>query len=350
MTRFLACALLAAASVAKDAPESLEVISAARRGPRDLFIVITTQRTGSTWFVEELDTHPCLEVTRELFLDVKFYKSEPEFHWIKHEGSQRYALDALLRPTGSAAPVRANLTHTFDDFYKHCVRPAWDRGPKGRRDRMPEGCGFKWMLSQHVATHWDAWFAQLCKDRGIRLVFLTRRNVLRLYMSSVAKKRQDKARRDAYAAHEAWAGAMGQNGSQIASHNRLTLATGDALLGQLHKIEAYYETITRIEQEASERGIPWHRVTYEDLQADKARALSDVVDFVLPSSACPHTFAEAHVERLHPLPMATYVANWEAVAATLEGTRYARFVEGEDDTNLPAAPRPSSPPSNRTTT
>ncbi len=105
--------------------------------------------------------------------------------------------------------------------------------------------------------------------------------------------------------------------------------------------------MTRLEQEASERGIPWHRVTYEDLQADKARALSDVVDFVLPSSACPHTFAEAHVERLHPLPMATYVANWEAVAATLEGTRYARFIEDEDAPNgsKRPAPRPSSPPS-----
>ena len=315
--RLLAVLLLAAAA------ETNEEIAAARNQPRALFIVVTTQRTGSTWLSEELDTHPCLEVGKELFLDVKFFKHQPEFHW--REPSVRYALDAYARPTGSNAPEPKNLTKAFDLFYRRCVRPAYLKGPKGRRDRMPEGCGFKWMLSQYFDEYWGRWLADFVKTRGARLVFLTRTNVLRKYVSQAAKAVSEKTRVDAYYANETWYGGFN---ATTAAKDRLELKTGAALLRDLAKIDRDYEIIARLQADAEHRGVPWFHATYEELQANKSKALGDIVDFVVPDSACPHAFAEAKVEKMHPEPMSTYVKNWDAVAATLRESKYARFMDG----------------------
>eukprot|EP00629_Pelagomonadales_sp_RCC1024_P003515 CAMPEP_0119290808 /NCGR_PEP_ID=MMETSP1329-20130426/41359_1 /TAXON_ID=114041 /ORGANISM="Genus nov. species nov., Strain RCC1024" /LENGTH=284 /DNA_ID=CAMNT_0007291627 /DNA_START=14 /DNA_END=865 /DNA_ORIENTATION=+ len=42
-----------------------------RRPDRKLFVIVTTQRAGSTWLAEELDKHPCVRCALELFLEPK---------------------------------------------------------------------------------------------------------------------------------------------------------------------------------------------------------------------------------------------------------------------------------------
>jgi len=181
------------------------------------------------------------------------------------------------------------------------------------------------VVSQFFDEYWWRWLADFVKTSGARLVFLTRTNVLRKYVSQAAKAVSEKTRVDAYYANETWYGGFN---ATTAAKDRLELKTGAALLRDLAKIDRDYEKIARLQADAETRGVPWFHATYEELQANKSKALGDIVDFVVPDSACPHAFAEAKVEKMHPEPMSTYVKNWDAVAATLRESKYARFMDG----------------------
>ncbi|KAH8069049.1 hypothetical protein JL721_6254 [Aureococcus anophagefferens] len=126
---------------------------------------------------------------------------------------------------------------------------------------MPEGCGFKWMLSQYFDEYWGRWLADFVKTRGARLVFLTRTNVLRKYVSQAAKAVSEKTRVDAYYANETWYGGFN---ATTAAKDRLELKTGAALLRDLAKIDRDYEIIARLQADAETRGVPWFHATYEE--------------------------------------------------------------------------------------
>ena len=48
------------------------------------------------------------------------------------------------------------------------------------------------MLSQGIERSWDAWFLRMAADRGVRLIFLHRTNVLRRFYSAYDKDRRNK--------------------------------------------------------------------------------------------------------------------------------------------------------------
>ena len=55
--------------------------------------------------------------------------------------------------------------------------------------KAPQACGWKWMISQHISSSWDAWFLRMAVDHDIGLVFLHRTNVLRRYYSAYPRPR-----------------------------------------------------------------------------------------------------------------------------------------------------------------
>ena len=127
--------------------------------PRQPFVVITTQRTGSAMLMEWLRQRDCVKTGLELFIN---------HHHINNQ-TRRDAYVALLqgRVSESAGPK-------FQHF-------AADVGALNAS--QPVSYGFKWMLSQGVSDDFETWFGPIAIQHNVRLVFLRRWNVLRVYLS-----------------------------------------------------------------------------------------------------------------------------------------------------------------------
>ena len=110
------------------------------------FVVISQQRSGSTYLVEALDAHPDLGCVDEIF-------------------AERSGTD-----TGDWSAVDAKWEDTFS---RQCPRGWW----------APRAVGFKWMTNQgHDELH--ARVLAKAKATGTRVIFLFRRNELRREVSA----------------------------------------------------------------------------------------------------------------------------------------------------------------------
>ena len=131
----VAASLAAAAAYVALVPKSCE-----------RFVVISQQRSGSTYLVEALDAHPDLGCVDEIF-------------------AERSGTD-----TGDWSAVDAKWEDTFS---RQCPRGWW----------APRAVGFKWMTNQgHDELH--ARVLAKAKATGTRVIFLFRRNELRREVSA----------------------------------------------------------------------------------------------------------------------------------------------------------------------
>ena len=251
----VAASLAAAAAYVAVVPKSCE-----------RFVVISQQRSGSTYLVEALDAHPDLGCVDEIF-------------------AERSGTD-----TGDWSAVDAKWEDTFS---RQCPRGWW----------APRAVGFKWMTNQgHDELH--ARVLAKAKATGTRVIFLFRRNELRREVSAAVNLEVGgEARGLAHPATDAAA--------QLVRARRVKLRAGAELVNELARkyeerarVAAYYAASDSL------------FVDYEDLLGDGANA----------SLARIHAFlGVAHVEppasRLHVLhqdrPILAAVENAAAVRETM---------------------------------
>ena len=230
------------------------------------FVVISQQRSGSTYLVEALDAHPDLGCVDEIF-------------------AERSGTD-----TGDWSAVDAKWEDTFS---RQCPRGWW----------APRAVGFKWMTNQgHDELH--ARVLAKAKATGTRVIFLFRRNELRREVSAAVNLEVGgEARGLAHPATDAAA--------QLVRARRVKLRAGAELVNELARkyeerarVAAYYAASDSL------------FVDYEDLLGDGANA----------SLARIHAFlGVAHVEppasRLRVLhqdrPILAAVENAAAVRETM---------------------------------
>lgn len=298
---------------------------------RRFFIVLTTQRTGSTWLSEELDEHPCLLVGKELFLDVKPWKGDVSYTW--SNVTMRAATSRLVVPDPTAVK---NFTYVYHHFMKRC----WGGS-------VHLACGFKWMLSQGVYESWQPWLADFCAEHDIALIFLTRANLLSAYASKIAKRLRDY--------ENGYRGKVGTpvNASHLSADKSrdygeaspsIAMSTGDSLLSGLRRYEEEYALFRSMRDDARRQGIDHMSLTYEMLRDGRVRGLNAIVNFTLGEAPRRHgrvcdrfDFAAASQgkqQRLHTAPMSDFISNWDAVAGTLVGSRFERFL-GADGSRVP---------------
>ena len=251
----VAASLAAAAAYVALVPKSCE-----------RFVVISQQRSGSTYLVEALDAHPDLGCVDEIF-------------------AERSGTD-----TGDWSAVDAKWEDTFS---RQCPRGWW----------APRAVGFKWMTNQgHDELH--ARVLAKAKATGTRVIFLFRRNELRREVSAAVNLEVGgEARGLAHPATDAAA--------QLVRARRVKLRAGAELVNELARkyeerarVAAYYAASDSL------------FVDYEDLLGDGANA----------SLARIHAFlGVAHVEppasRLRVLhqdrPILAAVENAAAVRETM---------------------------------
>ncbi len=244
------------------------------------FVLLSRQRSGSTWLMDLLDSHPEVRVYDELF--------NSEGYGPPRVGRNRDILcwksyAALHRPKGRLAKLR--LYFAYLDSQVYCRRPG------------VAVTGFKLMYNQ-AATEM-AVLAYLNVHHA-SIVHLIRRN----YLDAILSQETSRARGVFHVEVGAELEAM-----------RVELDTC-SLLDRLADREAEVAAATRF---FSAAGLPYHEVYYEDLLGGP-EALKPVLRFlrVREDRALSSCYAKVNSTDHRQL-----IANYDAVRATLAGTRFA---------------------------
>lgn len=240
----------------------------AARGECERFIVIAMQRSGSRYFVHQLSTHPEIVSDGELFVG-----------W-GGEGGRGYA---------DFGPMKKEIEQSFD---RHCAIAG------------TKFAGFKWMTNQGHDERRHA-IKKYMLNRGVKLVYLWRRNVLRQLISNLANRRtvglaHPESREDAAKADV-----------------DLELPAGGDLIHALKKIERQRRRVrSYYHPEVKETA-----VFYEDLIAGSPRYNDSWARVVKFLGAAPHAFEPSAADTViihQSRPTLASVRNADEVRATLE--------------------------------
>ena len=288
------------------------------------YIVVATQRTGSAWIMKTLHKKMCdIHAEPEIYLD-----SAGSGRWCEVDGPlgvpakklerggctrklllQLNSLQALYDPEATVDPRLLNDTtyHKWHGLYD-----------VARERRRPFAYGFKWMLNQGFHELWPL-VLELAANHGIKLVFLHRRDYVKMLIS--------RAHERAFTAHPDEAGAAEIRTAPV------HLPTGPDLLEKLDALQLQFQFMDAYQAAAQARGVDTFKVVYEDVAADNERYFRKMWRFLTRSLDRSASSCDASAMPLlggvgvhiHPDPASTYVRNWDAVARTLNGTAYAAF-------------------------
>ena len=272
------------------------------------FVMISSQRTGSQWIMKTLKKDVCdVDASSEIFT------TDARWNTTFQMEALRLLFDVEL-PARSSLFDRVAVPHQFADDLA-----------KSRAYDHSTAYGFKWMLNQGMADLWD-WFLDLAEARGLKLVFLKRRDLLRMYISTKEMKMGHAARHDGVdgdikmKAHPTTEAELDAVRSE-----QLILPTGRELIGKLDVIANKFNRMGAYMAAAARRGIPTMEILYEDMSSNHSRFL-DVQRFLtrdLRGETCDGDARSAHLFdldesiKIHAETPDHYVANWAEVEATL---------------------------------
>ena len=162
-------------------------VVAERAEPTAHFILLATQRTGSTWVMSELSKHSsCIATGTELFLDHK------GFTWT--QSSRARCLKMLYGSDIDKKKKPYKCSEKFKKFRSE-VR---DFAARQNRSSLPAVVGWKYLLNAGkpgprskigvggMMRDWK-WLRQMWKKRGVKVLFLRRRNHLATVVSRCVK-------------------------------------------------------------------------------------------------------------------------------------------------------------------
>ncbi len=262
---------------------------AARRLPQEddqsqPFVLLSKQRSGSTWLMELLDSHPQVRVYSELFHSVGYGRPRVGRHrdilfW------KSYA--AHHRSRGRRAKLRLYFQYLDTEVFR--PRPGL------------AAVGFKLMYNQAASLLGLLTYLSV---RSVSIIHLIRGNHLNALLSEETML----ARGVAHA----------KTGAQV-DDLQIELDTF-TLLDRLEQREAEVSAASHF---FSTAGIPYREVFYEDLVADRA-ALQPVLNFLQVRENLSLT---SSLVKINPTNQQQLIRNYSEVNETLAGTRFAGLLE-----------------------
>jgi LPS sulfotransferase NodH len=246
------------------------------------FVILTTQRTGSTWLVTLLDSHPRVATYGELFLDAE--SRRPPFG---AAGLERFAYFRGASGLRARRPLRtfAYLDQLF-------------AGTDGTA-----AVGFKLMYSQ--LRRYPEIALYLCARR-VRVIHLVRTNLLDMLISRAAMN----ARRVAHVTRDH----QGVEALQVTLNER-------SLYGHMRALDAQVGTFRRVLRALR---IPHVEVSYEQLVAGGSSLTSVVRWLGLPDADASSLTSQ--IVKPNGDGSSRLVRNYDAVSKRLQRTKYASFV------------------------
>ena len=244
------------------------------------FVVLSTQRSGSTWVVDMLTSHPRVVAYSELFM----HGGEGKPKWGQEQDLpywQTYSRDKhrVAKPYW--------LWHYLGEAYRE--RPEID------------AVGFKLMYSQLTRISRPLMPALWMKR--VRIIHLTRRNALDVVLS----KEAGAARQGRLHARE------GEQVEQV----RVRLETDDLM----RRMTLHERAVAGARVRFKRVGLPYREVVYEDL-ADDESGFADLFEF-LGVEPAPVT---SSLQKLNPSAHEELIENYGEVRDALADTEYAELL------------------------
>ncbi|KAJ3683873.1 hypothetical protein LUZ60_014100 [Juncus effusus] len=247
--------------------------------PVRYFVIISMQRSGSGWFETLLNSHPNISSNGEIF---------------------------------SVTDRRTNISsiiNTLNVVYN------LDWLSSAAKNECTAAFGLKWMLNQGI-TDYNRDVVNYLKLNGVSVIFLFRRNLLRRLVSLLANDydRQAKQLNGTHKAH-----VHSKEEAEILAKFKPKI-NPSALIPNLNFAE---KTIN--DSLHSFQSIRHMILYYEDI-INKEEALFKVQEFL----GVPKMRLVSRHVKIHTKPLPKQVTNWGEIWKTLNGTRYAHFLNHAD--------------------
>jgi len=245
------------------------------------FIVLSTQRSGSTWVVDMLSSHPRVVAYSELLM----HGGQGRPKWGGEQGLVYWP--TFLEEKGSP---RSRLGRAF--WLWRYLGQVYAQRPD------IDAAGFKLMYSQLQVSRPLVPFLVL---RRVRVIHLIRRNALDVVLS-----------KEAGAARQ---GVLHARSGQTLEAVRIRLRTDDLL----ERMTAHEREVESARSRFQRIGLPYCEVVYEDLVRDEESGFASLFQF-LGVTAEPVSSA---LQKVNPTSHEELIENYGEVRDALEGTRFA---------------------------
>lgn len=246
--------------------------------PVRLFAILSMQRSGSGWFETLLNSHINVSSNGEIF-SVK--------------GRRENA---------------SSITKTLDRVYN------LDWFTSASKNQCSAAVGFKWMLNQGLLEHHKE-VVQYFNDRGVSVIFLFRKNLLRRMVSVIANS-YDRYAKLLNGTHKSHVHSI-EEAETLSRYKPVINLT--SLTTDLKQMEV--TVMNTLEQFQSTRHIILY---YEDLVKNRTK-LVDVQEFL----KLPRMELTSRQVKIHKGPLSEHIENWDDVNKTLQGTVYERFLHAD---------------------
>lgn len=246
------------------------------------FVLLSTQRSGTSWLIERLAKHPRVGGYGELLLHARGYSGLPT------GAEDRPYFTTFLEERGARDGILDRHRY-LNEFLDYIYTP--------RRDL--QAIGFKVMY--HQALRYPQILAYF-RRRRVAVIHLVRTNLLDVLLSREAMK----TRRFVHARSES---------EREDVKVELDVAR---LPAELRRLEAEQRIASFI---IGALGTPLHNVSYEQLRVDD-RALHRTLMFLGVTDGFEHDLASVMV-KLAPSSHREGIANFDDVADALGGSRFA---------------------------
>lgn len=245
------------------------------------FAIVTTQRTGTTFFLTCLDSHPQIQCAGTIFPQVNKFK----FFRFDRKGSvyHRYRNNSLRRQLMHWFQRRQSVYNCLNDQY--------------HQSNGVSALGFK--VSYNHMESYPAIVTWL-REHEIKIIHFVRHNLLKRYVSQATMRARGLA------------------------HSTKTVQPVKVRL-QIGKLEKELARRVRIVEKYRRTFIdgPYLEVSYESFVANREAETRRILQFLDIDRFMP---LASDLKKLNPDSLEDIIENYEEVALVLKGTSYEKYL------------------------
>lgn len=251
------------------------------------FILLSTQRSGSSWVIDLLNSHPEIRAMSELFLGYETESGRPRWAgdtnilmWIPYTAKHRQFFHRIAR---------------YGLYFKYLNEEVFYPRPGYR------AIGFKLMYDQ-MRQH-SMLFAYI-KSHRVAIVHLIRRNHLDVVLSEKASHLRKM--------HHM------KTGGEVPPI-KLTVDPAELLVA----LEEKDRNLRKAQHTYAHLGLPYTELYYEDLLKDVSR-INDVLDFLIPNIRMVNL--SSSLRKLNPIEHRNIITNYPEIRTALSETKFCSLL------------------------
>ncbi|KAH7426039.1 hypothetical protein KP509_11G082400 [Ceratopteris richardii] len=244
--------------------------------PVHFFVILSMQRSGSGWFETLLNDHPNISSHGEIF-----------------GGRERQYWNFTF--------ISKRLDSVYNLDYKSSAA----------KNECTSAVGFKWMLNQGVMEYHREILSYF-RRRGVSVIFLLRRNLLRRLVSILANA-YDKEMKLLNGTHK----------SHVHSKEEAnTLAYFKPVINHQALSESFHHIVRLTGNALKAFNSTRHTVVYYEDLVERKEMLEQIQEFL----GVPILTLRSQQVKIHTKPLSDQIRNWDIVYDTLNGTEFEKFL------------------------